>query len=103
MSWYRWPKPSAVLINPNNANAERDAATVRDAARAIGVQILVGRAVVESDCDTVFGTLPQERLGQLLVNTDVFFTTRRNQTLPLEPRHAPPVMPTWPNSPLAGA
>jgi putative tryptophan/tyrosine transport system substrate-binding protein len=34
----------AVLINPNNANAERDAATVQDAARAVGVQILVARA-----------------------------------------------------------
>src|SRR6516225_12294524 len=37
----------AVLINPNNANAERDAATVQDAARAIGVQIVVTKAVVE--------------------------------------------------------
>jgi putative ABC transport system substrate-binding protein len=33
----------AMLINPTNANAERDAATVQDAARAIGVQILVTR------------------------------------------------------------
>jgi putative ABC transport system substrate-binding protein len=42
-------KTVALLINPNNANAERDAATVREAAGAIGVQIVVLKAAAESD------------------------------------------------------
>src|SRR6516225_9898740 len=66
----------AVLINPNNANAERDAATVQEAARAVGVQILVTRAVVETDFENVFAILARERAGALLVNSDVFFTSR---------------------------
>ena len=49
-------KTISMLINPNNANAEHDAATVQEAARAIGVQILVTRAVAESDFETVFAT-----------------------------------------------
>jgi putative ABC transport system substrate-binding protein len=65
-------KTIAVLINPNNANAERDAATVQEAARAIGVQILVTRAAVESDFETVFATIAAERAGALLANSDVF-------------------------------
>jgi putative ABC transport system substrate-binding protein len=95
-------KTIAVLINPNNANAERDAATVQDAARAIAVQILVERAVVESDFETVFATLARERAGALLVNSDVFFTSRREQILSLASRHAIPVMSTWREFPLAG-
>jgi ABC-type uncharacterized transport system substrate-binding protein len=50
-------KTIAVLINPNNANAPGDAATLQDAGRAIGVQIFVGRAVVESEFETMFATL----------------------------------------------
>src|SRR6516225_5969341 len=93
----------AVLINPNNANAERDAATVQDAARAIGVQILVAKAVVEADFENVFAILARERAGALLVNSDVFFTSRRDQIVALAARHAVPLMASWREFPVAGA
>jgi ABC-type uncharacterized transport system substrate-binding protein len=92
----------AVLINPTNANADRDAATVQDAARGIGVQILVTRAVAESDFETMFGTLGRERADALLVNSDVFFTSRRDQIVALAARHALPVMSAWREFPMAG-
>ena len=85
----------AVLINPNNANAELDAATVQDAARAVGVQILVARAVAESDFENVFAILARERAGALLINSDVFFTSRRDQIIALAARHALPLMSAW--------
>ena len=96
-------KTIAMLINPNNANAERDAATVQDAAGKIGVQILVARAVAESDFETVFASLTRERAGALLVNSDVFFTSRRDQILALAARHALPLIAAWREFPLAGA
>jgi putative ABC transport system substrate-binding protein len=37
----------ALLINPTNANAERDRATVQEAARAVGRQIIAVRASTE--------------------------------------------------------
>jgi putative tryptophan/tyrosine transport system substrate-binding protein len=83
-------KTISMLINPNNANAEHDAATVQEAARAIGVQILVTRAVAESDFETVFATLARERAGALLVNSDVFFTSRRDKLVALVPPCASP-------------
>jgi putative ABC transport system substrate-binding protein len=92
----------AVLINPNNANAERDAATVQDAARAIGVQILVTRAVVETDFENVFAILARERAGALLINNDVFFTSRRDQIVALAARQALPLMSAWREFPVAG-
>ena len=93
----------AVLINPNNANAERDAATVQDAARAIGVQIVVTKAVVETDFENVFAILARERAGALLVNSDVFFTSRRDQIIALAARHALPLMSSWREFVVAGA
>jgi putative ABC transport system substrate-binding protein len=92
----------ALLINPNNANAERDAAIVQEAARAVGRQILVTRAVTETDFETVFATLVQEGAGALLVNSDVFFTSQRDQIVALAARHAIPVMAAWREWPVAG-
>jgi putative ABC transport system substrate-binding protein len=96
------PRIIALLINPTNANAERDAAIVQEAARAVGRQILVTRAVTETDFETVFATLVRERAGALLVNSDVFFTSRRDRILALAVRHSIPVMAAWREWPLAG-
>jgi putative ABC transport system substrate-binding protein len=96
-------KTIAVLINPNNANAERDAATVQGAAHAIGVQILVARAVAENDFEAVFASLTRDQAGALLVNSDVLFTSRRDQLVALAARHALPLMSAWREFPLAGA
>src|SRR5262249_22186115 len=90
-----------MLINPNNANAERDAATVQEAARSIGLRVLVIRAVAESDFETVFATMTREGAGALLVNSDVFFTGRRDQIIALAARHALPLMSAWREFPLA--
>jgi len=95
-------KTMGMLINPNNANAERDAATVQEAARSIGLRVLVIRAVAESDFETVFATMTREGAGALLVNSDVFFTGRRDQIIALAARHALPLMSAWREFPLAG-
>jgi putative ABC transport system substrate-binding protein len=92
----------ALLINPTNANAERDAAIVQEAARAVGRQILVTRAVTETDFETVFATLVRDGAGALLVNSDVFFTGQRDRIVALAARHAIPVMAAWREWPFAG-
>lgn len=92
----------AVLINPNNANAVRDVAIVEEAARATGTQILVARAAAESDFENVFATLVGEGAGGLIVNSDVFFTSRRDQLVALAARHALPAIYPWHEYALAG-
>jgi len=96
-------KTMAMLVNPNNRNAERDAATVEEAARAVGVRVLVTRAVAEADFDKVFATLVQEQAGALLVNSDIFFTSQRDRLIALTARHAIPAIFTWREFPVAGA
>ncbi len=92
----------ALLINPDNANAERDAAIVQEAARAVGRQTLVTRATTETDFAMVFANLVREGTGALLVNSDVFLTSERDQILALAAHHAIPVMAAWREWPLAG-
>jgi putative ABC transport system substrate-binding protein len=92
----------ALLINPNNANADRDRATVQEAARAVGRQVIVARASIENDFETVFAALVRERSGALMVNTDIFFTGRHEQIVALAERHAIPVMAAWREFPVAG-
>ena len=92
----------ALLINPANANAERDATIVQEAAHAVGRQVLVTRASTETDFETVFATLVRERAGALLVNSDVFLTGQRDRIVAQAARYSIPVMAPWREWPFAG-
>jgi putative ABC transport system substrate-binding protein len=92
----------AFLVNPNNANAERDAALLMQTARPTGTQVLVMKAVTDSDLETIFTTLVQKRARGLIVNSDVFFTSRRDRLVALAARHAIPVIYQWREFAMAG-
>jgi putative tryptophan/tyrosine transport system substrate-binding protein len=82
----------AFLVNPNNSNAAPDTKVVQTAARGFGLQLVVLSAAIENDIDAAFATLVQRRANALLVNTDSFFLTRRNQFVALAARHAVPTI-----------
>jgi putative ABC transport system substrate-binding protein len=88
-------KTVAVLVNPKNANAERDIAAVLEAASVLGLRALVLRASTKADIETVFTTLTQENAGALLVNSDVFFTSQRDQLVAMAARQAVPAIYAW--------
>ena len=77
----------AFLVNPNNSNAEPDTRVAQTAARSLGQQLVVLSACTENDIDSAFATLVQRRANALLINTDSFFLTRRNQLAALAARH----------------
>ena len=82
----------AVLVNPNNPNAEAQVRDVQAAARAIGQQIHVFNASSESDIDAAFASFAQRGAGALLVGDDPFFDSRRDQIVALAARHAIPAI-----------
>ena len=57
----------ALLVNPNNSNAERIIRDVQEAARAKGVQLHILKAGTESEIDAAFATLVQLQAGALVV------------------------------------
>jgi putative ABC transport system substrate-binding protein len=82
----------ALLVNPTAWNAEPMIRDVQEAARAKGVQLHILRAGTEGEIDTAFDALVQLHAGALLVGSDPFFGTRRDQLLALASRHAVPAI-----------
>jgi putative ABC transport system substrate-binding protein len=85
----------ALLVNANSAMAERIMRDVQEAARAKGVQLHILKASTEDEIDAAFATLVQLHAGALLVGTDPFFNSRREQLAALASRHAVPAIYEW--------
>jgi putative tryptophan/tyrosine transport system substrate-binding protein len=81
-----------VLANPTNPNFEGQLRDVQAAAHSIGHQILVTTAKTEDEIDAAFARLVQQREGAILVNTDAFLFSRRNQLVALAKRYAVPAI-----------
>ena len=92
----------AVLVNPNYPDAEIQLREVEEAARTLGVQLLVLKASSDGDFDTVFTTLIQRQAGVLLVASDPFLFSRREQLIALAARHAVPAIYQFRESAVSG-
>jgi putative ABC transport system substrate-binding protein len=84
--------PIAILVNPTNPEAEDEVKDIQEAARSLGVQVLVVRAGKADDLDGAFATLVQQSARALIVGADTFFTGQRSQIAILAARHALPTM-----------
>jgi putative tryptophan/tyrosine transport system substrate-binding protein len=92
----------ALLVNPNNPNTEPMIRDVQDAARAKGVQLPVLKAGVESEFEIAFASIVQLQAGGLVVGTDPFFNSRREQLVALAASHAVPAIYEWREFAAAG-
>ena len=84
----------ALLVNPNNTNAERIIRDGPEAARAKGVRLTILKAGSASEIDTAFATFVPLH-GALVVSADPFLTNRREQLVALASRHAVPAIYAW--------
>jgi putative ABC transport system substrate-binding protein len=82
----------ALLINPNNANAETVLRETQSAAHVLNVQLHVLRASTERDIDMAFASWPQLRAAALVIGSDAYFTSRDEQIGALVLRHAVPTI-----------
>jgi putative tryptophan/tyrosine transport system substrate-binding protein len=92
----------ALLVNPNNANADGIMRDMQEAARAKGLELPILKAGTESEIGAAFATLVQLQAGALVVSTDPFFFSRRDQLVALASRHAVPAIYEWREFPAAG-
>src|SRR5438270_6830255 len=69
----------ALLVNPNNPNAESTITAVEQAAGAKGVRLPVLKAASESEIDAAFAMLAQLRAGALVFGSDRFLARRNDQ------------------------
>src|SRR5215831_1859541 len=90
-----------LLWNPTNPGAWM-MREVQDAARIKGLQLPILKAGTESEIDTAFGSLSQLRNDAILVGSDPFFASQREQIVALAARHSVPAMYEWREFAMAG-
>jgi putative ABC transport system substrate-binding protein len=80
------------LQNPHAPEAAGYLTDIHTAARGIGQQIIVVNAGSEGDLDTAFNALVQQRTSALVVGTDGYLFSRRNQIAALAARRGIPAI-----------
>jgi putative tryptophan/tyrosine transport system substrate-binding protein len=92
------PKAEVIflLVNPNNQpGSENTIRDVQEAAHAKGLQLRVLKAGTEGEIQTAFASLVGLHAGALVVGSDAFFNSRREQLVTLASRHAVPAIYEW--------
>ena len=87
------PKANVIgaLINPTNStSASSQLKDLETAARTIGMDLRIVNASNERDLDAGFATLAQQHVDALIVSTDPYYNSRREQIVGLAARHAIP-------------
>ncbi|MGC2202983.1 MAG: ABC transporter substrate-binding protein [Stellaceae bacterium] len=82
----------ALLVNPNNSTAARTIADLQEAARAKGVHLAILRAGFEGDFDAAFAALIQLHASAVVVGSDAYFFSRREQLVALAAHRAIPAI-----------
>ena len=81
----------AVLLNPAMTTFDGQSQSIQEAARAVGQKIQILGAQNESEIDAAFANIAQMKAGALLIGTDPFMISRRDQVVALAARYAIPV------------
>jgi putative tryptophan/tyrosine transport system substrate-binding protein len=93
----------AFLLNrANRALAESDETEARDAARALGVNLLVLDASGQSEIDAAFEILIREQAGALMTNSESLFMVQSNHLAALTARHRVPALYAFRENAIAG-
>ena len=92
----------AVLVNPHFWGTELELKDLHEAARILGLELLVLEASSEGGITAAFATIVEQRIGALLVASDPFFFDQREQLVALTARHAIPAIFFFPEFALAG-
>ena len=90
----------AVLANPHFLGTELE--SLQEAARILGLELLVLEASSEGGITAAFATIVEQRIGALLVASDPFFFDQREQLVALTARHAIPAIFFFPEFARAG-
>jgi putative ABC transport system substrate-binding protein len=75
---------------------------VQAAADKIGQQVRIFNVSNDREIDAAFATIVDQHIGGLIVQTDQFFTIRRDQLVLLTTRHAIPTIFGWREFAVAG-
>jgi putative ABC transport system substrate-binding protein len=81
-----------VLADPAAAAAQSLVTDLQAAARTLGLQLTIVNARTDSDLETAFTSLSQQRLGAVLFTTSTLYNRRMEKLAALAARHALPAI-----------
>jgi putative ABC transport system substrate-binding protein len=90
------------LLNPNSPDQERQLPELEEAARTIGLRLLVAKASNDDELNAAFALLLKERIGALLVAADPYFDTQRDRIIAFAAQNHLPAMYQFREYALAG-
>jgi putative ABC transport system substrate-binding protein len=98
------PQASAIgaLFDPSFLAYEDQFRDVREAARALDLQVHELRASTDAEIDLAYETVAQQRIAAVTVAAGPFFDTRRDRLVALAARHGVPTMYHFREYALAG-
>jgi putative ABC transport system substrate-binding protein len=82
----------ALLVNPNDPNAERFVKDMEQVASAKGVKLQIAKAGTESEIDDAFASLVQLPADGLVVSPNALFVSRREQLVAQASHYAVPAI-----------
>ena len=82
----------AVLVNPTNSNSEGQSKELKEAARRLGLQLHFAHVDSESELDLAFATIAEVGAGAVLIASDPFYFSRREQLIALAARYSTPAI-----------
>jgi len=89
------------LVNLTNPNAEHQVKDLQEAARALGLEIIILAGGNEREIDSSFDGLAQRQIRALVVTADGFLFSRQDQIIALAARYSMPTM--YPTSQFVAA
>ncbi|HWZ67712.1 MAG TPA: ABC transporter substrate-binding protein [Stellaceae bacterium] len=90
-----------LLVNPGTTT-NRQIQEVQDAASAKRLQLRILKAGTDTELENAFGSVVEQKVGGIVVGTDPFFNSRREQLVALAARHAVPAIYEWREFAAAG-
>jgi putative ABC transport system substrate-binding protein len=95
-------KTIALLVDPNFPSADTQTRAMQEAARSLGLDLLVLQAGSEGELEGVFATLAREGVGGLAVAASGFFFFHRERLIALAGRQGVPAIYPWREAVAAG-
>jgi len=92
----------ALLVNPNNPNSEGVIRDMQEAAHEKGSGLLILRADRESEIDAAFASFDRPRVSAIVISSDPFFDSQRDQLVTVAARYSVPAIYEWREFVVAG-
>ena len=81
-----------LLVNPKNPATESESGDVVSAGKASHVEISILSASTPSEIDSAFASVAEQRVGGLLIQSEPFLSSQRNQIAALAVKHSIPTI-----------